>query len=252
MKCLVVQRRSAGFFSDFNLIIAALTYLRENNITDFSFIWNNIYYSANSDENLFNKFFYKTADHENYDTVYDICDIGGTLFKHFNEHEVWVRANETLKHFKYFDNPIYKKCYKQCYKSDKVLGVHVRGTDHIAHGDLLDINYYFNQIDKKLSTGKFESIFLATDEYKVVDQFINKYGNIVKVNPNITRSNNQQGIHYSNFINKEELAEEVMRDAISLANCAHILITSSNVSGYTLCINPSVDHTYIDQHIEYH
>ena len=60
MKCLVVQRRSAGFFSDFNLIIAALTYLRENNITDFSFIWNNIYYSANSDENLFNKFFYNS------------------------------------------------------------------------------------------------------------------------------------------------------------------------------------------------
>jgi hypothetical protein len=252
MKCLVVQRRLAGFFSDFNLITAALTYLRENNITDFSFIWNNIYYSTNSHENLFDKFFFKTTEFENYDAVYDIGDIGGTLFKHFNEHEIWVRANETLKHFNYFDNSVYKRCYDQCYKSANTLGIHVRGTDHSAHGGLLDITYYFDQVDAKLSNNKFESIFLATDEYRVVDQFINRYGDIVKVNPNITRSNTQQGVHYSNFTNKEELAEEVLTDAISLSNCDHILITSSNVSGYTLCINPNIGHTYIDRHVEYH
>lgn len=252
MKCLVVQKRSAGFFSDFNLVTAALTYLRENNIVDFTFIWNNIYYSANSSENLFNKFFFKTVEFENYDAIYDIGDIGGHLFKHFNEHEIWLRANKTLKHFNYFDNPVYKKCYEQCYKSTNVLGIHVRGTDHAAHGQLLDIEYYFSQVDKQLLTNKFEFIFLATDEYKIIDQFINRYGDKVKVNSNIRRSDNNQGIHYSNFTNKEDLAEEVMRDAISLANCDHILITSSNVSGYTLCINPHVGYTYIDRDIEYH
>jgi hypothetical protein len=252
MKCLVIQKRSAGFFSDFNLITAALTYLRENNINDFSFIWNNIYYTDDINENLFNKFFFDVKVYDNYDVIYDITAIGGNLFKHVNDHETWVRANETLKHFNYFNNPIYKNCYDKCYKSDKVLGVHVRGTDHVAHGSLLDINYYFEQIDEKLATGKFNSIFLATDENKIVEKFFVKYSDRVKVNANITRSDTQQGIHYSNFANKSQLAEEVLIDAISLANCDHMLVTSSNVSGYTLCINPNVSHTFIDGHIQYH
>lgn len=251
MRCLIIQRRFAGFFSDFNLITAALTYLRENNVTDFSFIWNNSCYSTHNGENLFNKFFFKASEFEKYDVVYDITDIGCSLFKHFNDHETWVRANKTLKHFNYFDNLIYKRCYDKCYKSASTLGVHVRGTDHKLHGDLLDIKYYFDRIDAELATNRFDSIFLATDEHRIVEQFIDRYGNIVKVNSDITRSSTEQSIHYSNFLNRDQLAEEVLRDAISLANCSHILITSSNVSGYTLCINPSVSHTFIDRHIEY-
>lgn len=252
MKYLIEQKRNVGFFSDFNLITAALTRLRENNIKDFSFIWNNILYSDNTNENLFNKYFFDTQEYDNYDVVYDIGDIAFGFFTHFNEHEIWLRANETLNYFNYFNNPVYKNCYEKCFKADNVLGVHVRGTDHGEHGSLIDIDYYFKQIDAELETNKFNSIFLATDENRIVDQFVTRYSSIVKVNSDITRSNTNQGIHFSNFTNKSQLAEEVLLDAISLANCKNIIITSSNVSSYTLCINPNVEYTFIDKHIAYH
>ena len=37
-----------------------------------------------------------------------------------------------------------------------------------------------------------------------------------------------------------------MLDAISLAQCKEIIITSSNVTGYTLAINPTIKYTFID------
>ena len=249
MKHLIIQKRSSGFFSDFNLIVAALTHLRENHIEDFSFIWNNIYYSTNINENLFNKYFFKSKEYEAYDVIYDIGDIGGNFFSHFNEQSIWDRANKTLCYYNYFTNPLYLECYNKCFKADNCLGVHVRGTDHYQHGALLDLPFYFKKIDEKLNTGDFKKLFLATDEERIVQQFINKYGDFVNINSNITRSSTCQGIHLSNLINKEQLAIDVLIDAISLANCEEILITSSNVSGYTLCVNPKIKYSYIDKHI---
>ena len=37
-----------------------------------------------------------------------------------------------------------------------------------------------------------------------------------------------------------------MLDATSLAQCEEIIITASNVAGYTLTINPTIKYTQID------
>ena len=52
---------------------------------------------------------------------------------------------------------------------------------------------------------------------------------------------------YVDSVEKEKLIEDVMLDAISLSQCEEILITSSNVSAYTLAINPFIKYIFLDQ-----
>ena len=58
MNCLVIENRTEGFFSNFNLIIGSLSSLHDSEIKNFYFQWNNPLYQDDK-ENLFDKYFYK-------------------------------------------------------------------------------------------------------------------------------------------------------------------------------------------------
>lgn len=240
-----VQHVSSGFFSDFNVIIGCLDYIIQNNITNFHFVWNNIYYQTNN-ENLFHKFFFSTPEFDTYDQVIDAIAIGATYYQPYNEREKFINSYKVLAHFDYFNNPVYTQLKQLCAKADNCIGVHVRGTDHWQHCPLIDLDVYFKHIDEKLESEQYTKIFLATDEAKYVESFLKKYGDRVIINDNITRSNTSTAIHSSNYEDKEKLIIDVMLDAISLAQCEEIIITSSNVSAYTLAINPYIKYTFLD------
>jgi hypothetical protein len=240
-----VQYVSSGFFSDFNVIIGCLDFIIKHNITNFNFVWNNVYYQ-NNNENLFHKFFFKTPEYNSYDHELTAISIGATYYQPFNEREKFINSNNILAHFNYFSNPIYIQLKNLCAKADNCLGVHVRGTDHWQHGPLINLDEYFKHIDDKIELGIYTKIFLATDEARYVESFQQRYGDKVIINDNITRSNTSIAIHSSGVDNKEKLITDVMLDAISLAQCEEIIITSSNVSAYTLAINPHIKYTFID------
>jgi hypothetical protein len=82
--------------------------------------------------------------------------------------------------------------------------------------------------------------------------FKNRYGDMIRTNDNVYRSNNGIAIHHSKFSNLEKLVTDVMSDAISLSKCDEILITSSNVAGYALMLNPHIKFDQIDLHIEHY
>jgi hypothetical protein len=245
MNYLFTQDSNAGFFSDFNVTLGCLNYIIKNDIKQFSFIWNNSLYQDDK-TNLFDKYFFKNKIYDTYDAVMQTREIGGTYYQPVTPHETLLNSHNILQRFNYFEeNDMFNALKHKCMKAENTLGIHVRGTDHWQHGPLFDIDTYFNAVDKKLDERNFTNIFLATDEEQNIEKFTRRYGNKLIVNKDIIRSTSSVAIHHINYKHKEKLIHDVMLDALSLSQCEEILITSSNVAGYAIAVNPFLKYNYI-------
>jgi hypothetical protein len=248
MKYLIHQKRDAGFFSTFNIIVGALMYLKQNNITNFYINWTNPLYQQ-QETNLFDTFFYQqNIEYFSHDSQHiDAVQIGN-VYEPILQQQLFLKLNQILHHYNYFENTKYKECLDLCKKHVNSLGVHVRRTDHGQHSELLDIDNYFHIVDTKLSNLGYTKLFLTTDDLHVVSLFKKRYGDIVYRNENGMISSDGRAIHFSNHSNKEQLALDVMIDALSLTCCDEIIITSSNIAAYALMINPAIKYEQIDIH----
>lgn len=254
MSYLLIEKRNGGLMSCFNLITASLAHLYDNNITNFYVIWNADTYQNNVNENLFDKFFYQQNKPNGAfpgTKVISVFELSHQYFTPITPTEKFIKLNKVLSHFNYFKNPILNHLHGIVPSRPKSLGVHVRRTDHAIHGDILPDEYYFDKIDKNLETGKYENIFLATDEYKIVDSFKQKYGDKLFINENITRSSNDVTIPFCNYADKDKLAIDIFKEGIALSKCDKMIFTSSNVSSYVRIIKPDIDCEQIDTHIQF-
>jgi hypothetical protein len=248
MTTLIHQTNPVGFFSSFNTVVGALSYLKKNQISNFYVLWTNGLYQQ-SDYNLFDTFFYKQTalDHSSIDIAYDAIQIGN-VYEAILRRELFLDLHEVLRHYNYFDNPVYKTCLESCAKRPNSIGVHVRRTDHVQHSELLDLNDYFLIVDRKIAESNYDNVYLTTDDVQITTLFKERYGSMLFENENITRSNNGTAIHFNGYSNKEKLALDVMSDALSLSSCDEIVITSSNIAGYALMVNPNIKYEQIDTH----
>jgi hypothetical protein len=254
MTYLLLQQRNVGFYSDFNLILASLLFYYKKEIEEFNVYWTNNLYQEHI-ANLFDKYFFKNKKIHQFSNQFDIiqtaADVGYDVYKAVTSHSTFVELHNVLKYYNYFKNEQYVNCKQKCVTHSNSIGVHIRGTDHIQHGQLLPLSYYFQEINKKLEQNKRDVIFLATDEENIIEQFTAYYKDCVIFNQDIYRSKTNNAIHYSGFKDKEKLIYDVMYDAISLSLCDEILITASNVSAHAITLNPSIQYSYIDKHIVY-
>lgn len=251
---LLIERRTGGLMSCFNLIAASLGHLYDNGINHFYVFWNSSTYQNNPNDNLFDKFFYQQNppnDAIQWTKIIDVFELSHNYYTPITPIEKYLKLHQVLKYFNYFENPIYKELYSSVPNKPKSIGVHVRRTDHAIHGDILPDEYYFEKIDNNLSTGKYENIFLATDEYKIVESFKNKYGNKLYTNENITRSSTNVTIPFCNYPEKDKLAIDIFKEGIALSKCDKLIFTSSNVSSYVRLVNPNIDAEQIDTHIKF-
>ena len=242
------QTRPVGFFSSFNIVVGALYYLSKRGANSFYISWTNGLYQQQAN-NLFDTFFYKQSINVA-DRVTESLDAVqiGNVYEPILQRKLFLELNSVLQQHNYFDNEVYEECQQVCAKRPHSIGVHVRRTDHAQHSELLEIADYFRILDKKLQESGYDNIYLTTDDTQVVSQFIERYGGIVYQNENITRSSDGNAVHLSNHTNKEKLALDVMIDALSLANCEEVIITSSNIAGYVLMVNPNIKYEQIDKH----
>ena len=246
MNLLISQNHQSGFFSNFNVIVGALNEVDKSNVENFTIIWNNPLYQTN-DENLFVKYFAKTKLYSNYDIIHTALELGGCYYQPINGRDIFINSNRLLKKYEYFNNEIYLDIKSKCVQKSNTLGVHIRLTDHVQHGALISVDAYCDLIDQILTTSKYDYIFLATDEWQALEKLISRYGKMVIYN-DVIRSDNGIAFHTSNqHSDREKLAIDVLYDGISLSLCDEMIITSSNVSGYSLSLNPTVKYTFIDQ-----
>ena len=249
---LLIEQRDVGFFSGVNRIIGALVTLKNRNvdIKKVSVNWKNRLYQ-NDEENLFLKYIAPTPNVEVGSNSLLAADLVEDVMSVFMEGAATQLCNALLHDINFFQSQQYLEPLSKANVRPNSLGVLMRGTDHAQHGAILNPNYYIQCIDQKLSTGKFSSIFVATDEIKNLQILSARYGNLITFNDGVLRSTNGMPIHLCGYPDKSKLAEDVLLDAISLANCTDLLVTSSNISHFAIYARYPREFTYIDRHITY-
>ena len=152
--------------------------------------------------------------------------------------------------------------------TDSCLGLHYRGTDHQgatlsntnAGSGRVSVEIFIENADKKLQTGQYNCLFLATDENRVLDKLYNtfkqKYNSLDIFYNDCIRSNSDTAIHLdinngnksSSLFTPEEkikMGEEVLLDSQYLSFCSEVICRDSNIINYATVLNPKLKIHYL-------
>lgn len=123
-------------------------------------------------------------------------------------------------------------------KGCKLLGVHVRGTDfrrkYANHPVYVNEDEAFERIDGLI--GKYDKLFLATDDKRVLENFKEKYGaDVLCYYEDVVRSDENESVIFmrkqeKRLDNKHMLGLEVIRDMYTLALCDGLIAGISQVA----------------------
>ncbi len=128
--------------------------------------------------------------------------------------------------------------YRENLPASGVIGVHIRGTDHIrVYGNDVDIDRYFAAIERLLPAG-YTRIFLATDDDRFYRAFKERYGDRV-VTYSTIRGSGSAGPHFQTTTPRKA-GEEVVMDWLLLGKTHYFLHSESNVATAVLILNPSI------------
>jgi hypothetical protein len=134
---------------------------------------------------------------------------------------------------------------KNKFGGHRVLGVHVRRTDHSHETAQVSIDDYIKEIDRKIS--RFDKIFLATDDDTVAVQFRKLYGDRLWLN-DVTRSKNGQPLHGDERLtNKYQLGLDALGDCYALSLCDEVILCFSNLSYSVLLFNPELKYKLMER-----
>jgi hypothetical protein len=130
--------------------------------------------------------------------------------------------------------------YEQNMKGKKVLGVHLRGTDHPEKKKMAD---YMDNLRKIFL--HFDIMFVTTDEeYRY--KFIKSIYDDRVITYNSIKSNSEQALHtdpHTPGSQKRKIGEDVIIEAYLLSKCDFLALgTNSNVNYLTRAINPNIKH----------
>lgn len=142
----------------------------------------------------------------------------------------YIRLNEPVKRY-------LMQQKAQLLGEKSVLGVHVRGTDfkqnYNGHPVFIPVEEFLQQAVKMMDQGKYDRIFLATDDLNAVEQFQAVFGEKLVYYDDVIRSNGEVTVMKSDLSRKNHhylLGLEVLRDMMTLADCDGFLAGLSQVS----------------------
>lgn len=134
------------------------------------------------------------------------------------------------------------------------VAVHCRGTDYNVgskeHPIIVTPEDYFTILDEWVAAGRFNHIFLATDDQNCLDKFIAHYGNRLSYYKDVERAKGSEGVHFSQSKrsnHKYRLGAEVVRDAYTMAYCSGLLAGMSEVSICTRIIKRAQNTLYKEE-----
>jgi len=135
--------------------------------------------------------------------------------------------------------------YNSNLKGRKILGVHKRGTDISIHHEPAPLEFFFESVDKVIK--EYDQIFLSTDEKRVVDAFKERYQNVLNVSYE-TLSNYSNLPNFKTNEGKSEgyqVGVDAILDAYLLAKSDFLIKGNSNLSNFSLLLNPELKFIYI-------
>lgn len=128
---------------------------------------------------------------------------------------------------------------------DDTLGVHIRGTDfrkiYKGHPVFIETQDYYPLIDEAIAKNGFKKIFLATDDEKILSEFLEHYKTLdVRYSQTVIRGSGVLGIHkaaaFSDDVSPYREGINALCDAYGLAACGGIISGLSHLPMFSRMI----------------
>ena len=132
------------------------------------------------------------------------------------------------------------------FNNKKILGVHIRQTDHHVHGELLKIDQYIKSIDKQINS--YDILYVMSDNIESIIKLKDLYKDKLFYLPDIIRSDKENGIppHRMKGLDKYILGENILIETLLLSKCDHTILTNSNIANFIICNNINQKFEFID------
>lgn len=249
------QGGGVGFFAELGVTLIKLYFADERGFTPYVY-WgkNYLYYEPEGIEGEKNAFLYYFAPASHVESITKARHVVNSEMRHYeqvkalfgavsydvSEEYVDAMADMLKKYIRYNEKT---KAYLEQERMNllgekRTLAVHYRGTDfrkqYNNHPVAVQIEQTIEQTRKVLDTGRYEQIFLATDENAAVLKFKEEFGDKVKVYQDTFRDDGgDESIAFSlseREHHKYRLGLEVLRDQYTLTCCDGLVCGYSNVT----------------------
>lgn len=158
----------------------------------------------------------------------------------YNRQYLYMMARIVKKYIHFNDNTklyIENAIKELGIESEKVLGIHIRGTDFRAKYDNHPIyvteDEYFEKIDELLQKRAYDKLFLATDDKRILENFIKKYGRRLCYYKDTERGDKNRSVIFDTEDREQHkylLGLEVIRDMYTLSKCDSLIAGLSQVA----------------------
>ena len=249
------QSGGVGFFAELGVTLIKLYFADERGFTPYIH-WgeNYLYYEPDGidgEKNAFLHYFAPASHVKGIDKARHVVksemrhyeqvkSLFGAVSYDVSEEYVDAMAKMLKKYIRYNDKTkeFLEKQRRELLGDKKTLAVHYRGTDfrkqYNNHPVAVRIEQSIEQTRKLLETGRYEQIFLATDENDAVLKFQEVFGDKVKFYRDTFRDEGgDDSIAFSTSERKNHkylLGLEVLRDQYTLTCCEGLVCGYSNVT----------------------
>jgi hypothetical protein len=238
-----------GFFSLFIQVLYGISFAKKHNLPYYVDFGNTIYpYSKQTciteETNFWNYYFFQpelaSEQVKVYNLKYETYPIRvwnkgylSQVYRHA------VRELEFSENMKLEIQDIEKQ-----FSSKKVLGVHIRMTDHHLEVTPAGDCAYFSAIDKYLK--RFDQLFVATDDDNMLEILKERYPDKISFHP-FLRSRGSTPLHgHPVYTDGYTIGREALLDCYSLACCQMAILSPSNFSYAVLLLNPTLAYHLVE------
>ena len=131
--------------------------------------------------------------------------------------------------------------------NEQTLGVHVRLTTMSLHNHApVTIENYFDAVDKELESGRWNGIYVSTDNVESLVKMEQRYSRWIRYYPNLLRlpkeiigNDNEWAWEYDMFFHKRFWQESFM-EAMTLARCGGLVCRDSNFSNAAIVFSDTI------------
>lgn len=286
---IYMEESHSGFFADHNRLLEYLYFADYYNLTPVVEYTDKYCYAeqhpVNGTDNPFEYYFMQPAGIK----LDDLKSVGVSLHsrkenimlaKQLDEKkEGYTKSEEYLKQMGYIAskyiklrpeveayvrNEIEQLLQKGKKTTEKILGVHVRGTDfkqnYNGHPVAVTLQEYIKETAGLFQSGGYTKVFLATDDANAIRVFEKEFGTKVLYYRDVMRSAGNETVMKSESDRENhhyKLGLEVLRDMYTLAACDGLVAGLSQVSYAARIQKMSMDQRYkdlkiLDKGINYH
>lgn len=243
-----------GFFAS---LCDALRHIRvaelEGEVCRVEWDYNSLYYDHNIGSNVWEYFFEQLPQN-----VSDLKsrEVFGYLDIPETGNDFRVEFNRLINKYIKFNSKTQEKYnnIKQQIPKDTI-GVHVRLTDKFTGQQVygepenstpLPIEEYVKATKTSLEKYKCNSVFLATDDSTVVEEFSRHFKRLIYLNG--PRSTGVESIHTGmKDVSGYLKGYSVLMDSYILSNCKFLVRSTSNVSSFSQFINLDLEHVNLNE-----